>query len=233
MPLPFIAIPLAPLLLAQGLYVRRVTPRLPEAKGERKGTLGQGEPLRLMILGDSAASGVGVNHQTDALAGQLTKLLSKTRTLHWQLLAKNGKTSGELLQEVRHYSKQAIDWVVISIGVNDVTGMTSRKQWCSNITAIANELKQRMDNPKIIWTSLPPMHLFPALPQPLRHCLGLRAKQLNQDLLALVESLDNNYLLTINTPIERDFIADDGFHPSAKTYRLWAEAATQIIKQNE
>lgn len=232
MQLPFIAIPLAPLLFAQGLYVRRVTPRLPEANGSREGALGRGEPLSLLLLGDSAAAGVGVDNQSEALAGQLTGILSKTHTVHWRLFANNGKTSDELFKEVKQYSKQAIDWVVVSIGVNDVTGMTSRKQWSSNLSSIAKELEHRFYNPKIIWTSLPPMHLFPALPQPLRHCLGLRAKQLSQDLMEVVASLENNYLLTINAPVEHDFIADDGFHPSAKTYRLWAEAAAQIIKQN-
>ncbi len=51
---------LAPLLLWQGRHVRRVTPRLPEAAGPRAGTTGHGPPLRLLVLGDSAAAGVGV-----------------------------------------------------------------------------------------------------------------------------------------------------------------------------
>ena len=47
---------LSPLLLMQGLYVRKVTPRLPEAAGARVGEAGTGPALRLMILGDSAAA---------------------------------------------------------------------------------------------------------------------------------------------------------------------------------
>ena len=50
---------LAPLLVAQALRTRRVTPRLPEAAGERSGTQGEGPRLRLLVLGDSAAAGVG------------------------------------------------------------------------------------------------------------------------------------------------------------------------------
>ncbi len=229
MQLPFIAIPLAPLLLAQGIYVRRVTPRLPEAEGERQGCSGEGKPLSLMILGDSAAAGVGVENQSEALAGKLTSHLARGHRVSWQLKANNGKTSSELCQEIKHYPKQAIDWVLISIGVNDVTGMTSRREWRNNLTSIAYELKHRLNNPKIIWTSLPPMHLFPALPQPLRHCLGLRARQLAEDLKEKTKALENNFLLTLNAPIERDFIAKDGFHPSAKTYQLWASEAAKII----
>jgi lysophospholipase L1-like esterase len=225
-------IALAPLLVAQGIYVRRVTPRLAEAAGPRKASVGEGSTLKLMILGDSAAAGVGVKTQSEALAGQLLERLRKQFKVSWQLLAKNGKTSRELRKEMMHFPEQSIDWVVISIGVNDVTGMTSRQAWRSNLVAIAHALKQRLDNPKIIWTSLPPMHRFPALPQPLRYCLGLRAKQLNQDLVEITTPLENNFVLTIDPPIEDDFIADDGFHPSAKTYQLWAEAVYSLIAIN-
>lgn len=50
------ALALAPVLIAQGLQVRRVTPRLPEPPGPRSGTAGGGPPLRLLIAGDSAAA---------------------------------------------------------------------------------------------------------------------------------------------------------------------------------
>ena len=69
--LPILA--LAPLLFAQGVYVRRVTPRLPEAPGERSGVSGGGPALKLLILGDSAAAGVGASSQATALAGRLAE----------------------------------------------------------------------------------------------------------------------------------------------------------------
>jgi len=78
---------LGPLLLAQGLYVRRFTPRLPEPQGPRAGSCGQGPSLRLLVVGDSAAAGVGVSHQDDALAGQLATCLARDFSLSWQLLA--------------------------------------------------------------------------------------------------------------------------------------------------
>ncbi|SOT38395.1 hypothetical protein F01_10034 [Burkholderia cenocepacia] len=41
---PFATAALGPLLFAQGRYVRRVTPRLPEAAGPRDGSVGDGPP---------------------------------------------------------------------------------------------------------------------------------------------------------------------------------------------
>ncbi|EKS9872121.1 SGNH/GDSL hydrolase family protein, partial [Burkholderia cepacia] len=46
---PFATAALGPLLFAQGRYVRRVTPRLPEAAGPRDGVAGDGPPLRVLV----------------------------------------------------------------------------------------------------------------------------------------------------------------------------------------
>lgn len=62
---------LAPVLLWQGRNVRRSTLRLPEAAGVRYGQVGRGPALRILLLGDSSAAGVGVSQQEQALAGQL------------------------------------------------------------------------------------------------------------------------------------------------------------------
>ena len=61
---------LLPVLFVQGTKVRKNTPRLLEASGDREGIVGKGRPLSLLILGDSAAAGVGVETQQDALSGR-------------------------------------------------------------------------------------------------------------------------------------------------------------------
>ena len=62
----FLKLILAPVLIYQGKQVSKDTPRLPEAPGLRKGIHGNGEKqIRLLILGDSAAAGVGVDEQTN------------------------------------------------------------------------------------------------------------------------------------------------------------------------
>lgn len=53
---------LIPALVIQGNRVKKNTVQLPEPEGEREGTCGQGQPLSILIVGDSAAAGVGVEH---------------------------------------------------------------------------------------------------------------------------------------------------------------------------
>ncbi|EEX09439.1 hypothetical protein SL1157_1477 [Ruegeria lacuscaerulensis ITI-1157] len=54
-----VRLPLLPLLAAQALMVRQRALRLPEPSGPREGRQGRGPRLRLLIVGDSSAAGVG------------------------------------------------------------------------------------------------------------------------------------------------------------------------------
>ena len=77
---------IGPVLFLQGKHVKRVTPKLSEPEGHRHGQVGQGKGLSLLIVGDSAAAGVGVEHQQQALSGRLVAALSevpvKTNSRH-------------------------------------------------------------------------------------------------------------------------------------------------------
>ncbi len=228
---PLLVTALSPLLLLQGVYVRMVTPRLPEASGERFGQLGLGTPLRLLILGDSAAAGVGVSQQSQALSGQLTARLANKHQLSWQLWAKNGYKSQDILALLASNPAEPIDVVILSIGVNDVTSGVSLKKWAAQKQQIIALLLGKYSVQHIIFTALPPMHLFPALPQPLRWVFGLRAKQFNALLQSKLASTSHCTFLELKTPLEAEYMAIDGFHPNKKTYHLWAQEAAQAIQQ--
>lgn len=228
---PLLVTALSPLLLMQGVYVRIVTPRLPEASGERVGQLGSGPPLRLLILGDSAAAGVGVSQQSQALSGQLTARLANKYQLSWQLWAKNGFKSQDILALLASNPAEPIDVVILSIGVNDVTSGVSLKKWAAQQQQIIALLLGKYSVQHIVFTALPPMHLFPALPQPLRWVFGLRAKQFNALLQSKLASSSHCTFLEFKTPLKAEYMAIDGFHPNDKTYQLWAQEATQAIQQ--
>ena len=94
---------LSPLLVTQAVRTRRRAPALPVAAGPRSGQVGevgQKPALRLLIVGDSSAAGVGVPTQDLALAGQLTRTLAQQAAVavHWQLVA---------LQRLGHRSSSA------------------------------------------------------------------------------------------------------------------------------
>ena len=228
---PLLNFALSPLLLAQGLYVRKTTPRLPEPSGERNGKIGAGPTLRLLILGDSAAAGVGACSQSDALSGQLSEQLAPHFHTDWQLWAKNGYTSQNILNILNTQSAEPFDVVLISIGVNDITSGLSQATWLTKQNELIEKLTRKFSAQLIIYSALPPMHYFPALPQPLRWVLGERAKQFNTALQQLIEQHSNCQLVHNDIPIEAQFMASDGFHPSATCYTIWAKQITQAILQ--
>ena len=226
----FAAIGLAPLLIAQGIYVRRKTPRLPEPLGERSGIDGSGPSLRLLILGDSAAAGVGVSAQSQALSGQLVNALGSDFRVSWKLIARTGNKAKDVAEKLEMTAPESFDVVVTSVGVNDVTHGTKTKKWRDQQGQIIKLLQSKFNSKHIILSSLPPMHLFPALPQPLRWYLGMRAKRLNGVLKKFAEGCDQCEFAALNLPLDTAYMAVDGFHPGALAYSFWANHAAAIIR---
>lgn len=228
---PLSTLVLAPVLIGQGRYVRRVTPRLPEPEGERQGTVGEGPELRLLILGDSAAAGVGVSHQQDALTGQLVRRLARDHRVTWCLLAATGRKAADVLEALKATPADRYDVVLVSVGVNDVTGRTGSRQWLSLLNELSDRLINGVGATRVLFTAIPPMHLFPALPQPLRWYLGMRARRLNGLMESVCKSRSELEYLCVSFPFEPGFMASDGFHPGPDAYRLWAgHSASRICK---
>ena len=150
---------LGPLLLPQGLHVRRVTPRLPEPPGPRSGCAGQGDVLRLLVAGDSAAAGVGAASQDEAVAGRLVAELSVRRTVDWRLEARTGYTTAAAHAHLAALPEDRFDVVVLSLGVNDVTRGVGRARWLARQSALADMLQARFAPRAVLFTALPPMHL--------------------------------------------------------------------------
>ncbi|AGK49119.1 GDSL-like Lipase/Acylhydrolase family protein [Burkholderia thailandensis MSMB121] len=222
---------LGPLLLAQGRRVRRVTPRLAEADGPRSGVDGAGPPLRLLVLGDSAAAGVGVPTQSDALVGQLVRALAPFHRVEWRLLARTGATTRDLLDWLDAEPDAHVDAVVTSLGVNDVTDGVPPPRWRDTQAALVERLTTRFGAAHVILTAVPPMHRLPALPQPLRWYLGLRAGRLNAVLSRWAAGQPACEFLRVDMPLTRDAMASDGFHPGARACAAWAEQAAAAIRR--
>jgi lysophospholipase L1-like esterase len=224
------AILMMPLLLAQALYVRRVTPRLPEPPGERSGVFGSGPDLRLMIIGDSAAAGVGARCQRQALSGRLVAFLSQEFKVTWKLDAQTGRTIKEVVALLATAAPGKADVIVTSVGVNDTTRGTPVKKWISRHEQLIDIAYKRFDCRHVLLSSVPPMHLFPALPQPLRWYLGERAKRLNLALEHHFTDCGGCRVVPTDFPPEPDIMAADGFHPGPAAYSHWAGHLADIIR---
>jgi hypothetical protein len=124
---------LLPILLAQALRLRRSAIRLPEPPGPREGRAGEESErgVRVLFVGDSSGAGVGVTHQSNALALPTAQLLA-TRlqaTVHWELIAKSGVNTAQALQMLKKSGIRRADLLVTALGTNDVTSQQSPRKF--------------------------------------------------------------------------------------------------------
>ena len=216
---------LLPLILWQGKRTRDNTPRLPEASGERFGAIaGKGEPLRVLILGESTAVGVGVDRIEQGLVGHFVRAYSRQtgRPVNWELIGQNGATVAELRGILAQAKVPAFEIAILAIGVNDAKALHSPQRWQCDLGGILKDLSLKQPSAKLFVSAMPPLGLFPALPQPLRFLLGLQADRLRLSSQQLIDSLPHVRHLHPDFSVAPGLFASDGFHPSEAGYERWA-----------
>lgn len=222
---------LAPLLLWQGLRAQRRALLLPEPPGERSGAVGSGTALRLLIVGDSAAAGVGAVHQREALLGQTLALLKDQYAVQWQLEARSGATTASTLRHLEQLPPGRFDIATTSLGVNDVTSGVRLQAWLAQQAELRALLRRRFGVRHTIVAGLPPVHLFPALPQPLRWHLGLRAREFDRSLREAVADSPDCVFIELPATGELCDMAADGFHPGPPIYARWASVLVRQVRE--
>ncbi|MEP4979748.1 SGNH/GDSL hydrolase family protein [Ascidiaceihabitans sp.] len=220
---------LLPVLVAQGLFLQARTLRLPEPDGPRSGTMGQGPALSVLIIGDSSAAGVGVDHQDVALAGHLTQTLAQTHLVTWHLHAKTGVTTSGVLQSLDDLPDIQFDVAVQALGVNDITSGTSLRRWLQDQHSLAQALRDRHGIEHFWITGVPPMSDFPLLPNPLRWVLGRQAMRFDLAQRARCNADATLHYVPVQSVLDATTMASDGFHPGPAIYADWGQGTADLI----
>lgn len=235
------AVPLYPLLAWQGQRTRKITPRLPEASGPCHGMCRpeQTTPrlFRLLSIGESPVAGVGVDNHQEAITAQFAQTLARQfdTNVEWQAFGKNGADLTQalalMLPKLRPRFSD-IDVLLIAFGVNDTTAFRSVKRYRRELQVFLDAVAQQIKPKQIILSGVPPMHAFPALPQPLRLVLGTKAAALDK----VARDVAENYSQVVHVPMhldvnDRTLMAHDGYHPSAKGVQLWALQLLRVFEK--
>jgi lysophospholipase L1-like esterase len=230
--------PLLPVLVAQGYWLRKTTPRLPDAAGPREGVVivdgAEGEPLRLIALGESTVAGMGARTHETGLAGQLAFALCRQtkRPVSWSVLARSGINARDCRTELAPQLKgMNADVVMIALGVNDTIELHTARRWTNDVERLIDAVRDEVGDALMLLSGVPPMDRFPALPQPLRFVLGARSAALERATVELTKRLRR--VEHVPFAIEKDcdeLFCEDGFHPSERGYQLWAEQLAAAYK---
>ena len=221
-----------PLVGLQALRVRRRAPRFAGAGGPAEGAEGAGSARRLVAIGDSIIAGVGAAALSEALVGQTARALAETlpARVEWIARGRIGANAGQALRELLPELPAApADFFLVSVGVNDVTSLSTRAAWRRNLDALLAALRAHSPEAIIAMVGVPPMRRFPLLPQPLRALLGLRAEQFDGIARRVIENHPRALYLPLDIDPSPDQFAADGYHPSQESYGALGRAMAARI----
>lgn len=231
--LPVYKYSLLPILLAQALRLRRTAIRLPEPTGPREGREGgeSADGVRVLFVGDSAAAGVGVADQSQALALPTARRLAARlkATVHWQLIAKSGINTAQALHLLEQSVVRRADLLVTALGTNDVTSQQSPRKFLAAYKALLDHAVSRLGVAGAVITGLPPLRILPVAPQPLRWYLGRYAQRLDGLLQRWCSASENLSYLSLDWAAQPHEMATDGYHPGDGQYRQWSALVTDRL----
>ncbi|MDF1607928.1 SGNH/GDSL hydrolase family protein [Hoeflea sp. YIM 152468] len=223
---------LAPLALAKGLGVRKIAPRLPPPVGRLRGQAGTGAAeIRLLVIGDSSAAGVGASRIEDTLGPQLATSLHQAsgKAVSWRIAGANSAIAAQIRDHViPNIEERDFTHVVVTVGTNDAKNFVSRSAFKKGFGGLLYAAHARWPDAKVFWSPVVSMSDFPALPPTLKFILGLRVGIINATGAQLCRE---RYATAVEPlPVEGpEGFAIDGFHANALGYRHWAQHLTRFM----
>jgi lysophospholipase L1-like esterase len=220
----------AGLLAAEAVLTARRGFLPAETAPAQDGVIGDGSQpeLRMALLGDAMAAGVGVMRASDTVGRQVSLRLARAGyRVHLSAVAVAGSRTADLGPQVSRALLRSPHIAVMLVGAADAThGM--------RIEGVRRHLgmavrRMRAANIPVVVGCCPDLGAAPCFPQPLRSLVGWRGRQIAA---AELETAATAGGFTVDLAAatgsvfraDRGTFSEDGFHPSPDGYRLWAEA---------
>lgn len=150
--------------------------------------------------------------------------------VEWEAVGRTGATaSGVRGLVVSRPSDPVPDYIAVSVGVNDVTSLSSRRAWARALDDLLLTLHQRAPGARIAVLGLPPMAGFPLLPRPMNLLLGLRCRSFDDITRDVVARHARVVLVPTVFDPRPEMFATDGYHPNAASCRDLGDAVARQL----
>lgn len=195
-----------------------------------------GDPIELLVLGDSIAAGLGAEDRGATFGAQLAKRLAKKarRSVRLHVAARVGAESSQLRAQLAGLpAGYRPDVAVIVVGGNDVTHRVRVSESRRHLGEAVGTLREQ-GIPVVVGTC-PDLGALPVLQQPLRALAGVSSRQLaaaQRDVVTELGGLAVS-LADVVGPFfvtrPDEMFAVDRFHPSGAGYRRTAKAVLPSV----
>lgn len=192
---------------------------------------GMGAPVRLLVLGDSAARGYGLREVADTFPHQLATFLARAwgRPVHVTSLATDGHRTADLVTDQAPQARAARpDAVVVSVGVNDAIRMTPRDELEEATRALLVQVRATSDAAAAVtFVTCPDLGAAPGFPWPLNLAIGWRCRRVARLQRAVARDLG---VPTVVLPRpDAAMFGADGFHPGAAGQTAMAQVVVEAL----
>lgn len=197
-----------------------------------------GDPVDLLLLGDSIAAGLGAGHRRDTLGARLAKGIAREvgRPVRLRTAAVVGSETSALAAQIAGLGPDYVaDVAVIVVGGNDVTHRIPAARSAAQLQEAIGILR-RHGMPVVVGTC-PDLGTLRAVPQPLRTLASRSSRQLAAAQARAAQQAGARVvgLARAVGPVfaERpdEMFSIDRFHPSALGYRRTADALLPAVRQ--
>ena len=195
-----------------------------------------GQPVDLLVLGDSIAAGLGAERAKHTLGGRLARGIARSagRSVRLRTAAVVGSESSMLADQLATLpDSYRPDVAVIVVGGNDVTHRVRVSESRRHLGEAVGTLRER-GIPVVVGTC-PDLGALPVLQQPLRALAGVSSRQLaaaQRDVVTELGGLAVS-LADVVGPFfvtrPDEMFAVDRFHPSGAGYRRTAKAVLPSV----
>jgi lysophospholipase L1-like esterase len=200
-------------------------------------TIGRGEALTYVVMGDSTAVSQGGAYDKGYAVASAEYLAraEQQRAVTWANVgvpgARAADVAGLQLQDALPYKP---DVVLIGVGANDVTHLTSFSKVVDSLQSTIAALQRVNPQVRVVVTGAPDMGSVPRLPQPLRWYAGKRTAGLNKRIQQLADNKQVFFAPVAERtgPLFRrqpQLFAADKFHPTTEGYQTWVPVITETL----
>jgi lysophospholipase L1-like esterase len=226
----------AALITAEAVAARSRRYAQPDMRLAMRTTVGEANaaPLRLVLLGDSSALGVGVGRVADTVGGRLAELLAETgRRVELSSVAVHGSRSVDLATQVaRALLGRPPDLAVILVGANDAVRLHRPRQAAAHLAAAVRRLREA--GVAVVVGTCPDLGAVRAIAPPLRQLVGVygrRVARAQAEAVTQAGGVPVDLAERTGAVFRADpgTLCEDGYHPSADGYRVWAHALLPAV----